>query len=169
MFKTAKLSAAGAAIAAIAAFAAPAHAADSVTASASAEILGPLDIQIANNSTMDFGNIVVPGSGTGTLGVVLATDGTVTCPASLTCSGTTSAVSFNVTGTAGSTVAISLPAFITVNGPSGASMTIGSLNTTGLDMTSGSDTFSLGGTLNVSPAQTLGSYSANYAVGVYYQ
>ena len=104
MNKSIRMGAAGAALAAALAFAGAAQAADNATATATAEVVKPLTL--VKDVDLDFGKLVVAGAGT----VDVATDGTATCSANITCYSTTTAAAFTVTeGTIGKEVKFSLP------------------------------------------------------------
>jgi hypothetical protein len=87
---------------------------------------------------------------------------------------------YNVTGTMNATYALTLPATITVRETVGAvaTMTISSLtarfNGAGADAVTstmsatGTDSFTVGGTLTVAPAQVAGIYAGSFAVSVDY-
>lgn len=99
-----RMGAAGIAIAAAFSMASAAQAADTATATATAEVVQALTLQ--KDADMDFGKVVVAGAGT----VDLATDGTPTCSANITCYSTTSAADFSITtGSIGKSVTVNLP------------------------------------------------------------
>ncbi|MDA6070861.1 DUF4402 domain-containing protein [Flavobacterium sp. AC] len=140
------------------------------TATASATIVTP--ISITNASDMNFGNIATDGT-VGT--VVLAPDnsrtitGGVTLPAA---SGTVTAAAFTVSGSDSYTYAITLPSSViiasgtdqmTVDNFTSTPATIGTLS-------SGSETITIGATLNLVASQAEGSYTsaAPFAVTVNY-
>jgi len=133
------------------------------TASASANIITP--ISIVKNIDMNFGNVAVSGSIAGT--VVLAPAGTrttggaggVTLPSTV---GTVAAANFTVSGQAGYTYAITLPAScvitdgthnMTVNAFTSTPSSTGTLNTSGVQ------TLTVGATLNVSAGQAANAYT----------
>ena len=133
------------------------------TASASATIITP--ITIVKDVDMNFGNVAVSATLGGT--VVLAPAGTrttggaggVTLPATV---GTVAAASFTVSGQANYTYAITLPTTKTIT--SGANtMTVDNFTSnpsaTGTLSGSGSQTLTVGATLNVSAAQASGVYT----------
>ena len=141
------------------------------TASASATIITP--ISISKTVDMNFGNVAVSATIAGT--AILAPGGTrttggaggVTLPATV---GTVTAASFNVTGQGTYTYAITLPSG-TINITSGAN-TMGltaftsSPSATGLLSAGGTQTLTVGATLNVAAAQPAGSYTNATAVPV---
>ena len=154
-------------------FTATSTAQSTANATASATVITP--IAITNASNMNFGNISVQTATGGT--VVLAPAGSrtrtsgVTLPAT---TGTVSAASFNVTGTAAYTYAITLPGTVTLTRASGAETMdatsfTSSPSATGTLNGSGAQTLTVGATLTVAAAQVAGSYvSTNFDVTVNY-
>ena len=144
----------------------------SATASAAATIITP--ISIAKNVDMNFGNIAVSASVSGT--VVLAPAGTrttggsggVTLPST---TGTVAAADFTVSGQASYTYAITLPS-TTVTLSDGAGHTMGVTaftsfpSSTGTLSGSGSQDLTVGATLSVASAQTPGTYTNSTGVPV---
>ncbi|MBD3729865.1 MAG: DUF4402 domain-containing protein [Sphingomonadales bacterium] len=99
-----RFGAAGVALAAAFAMSTAAQAADSATATATAEVVQALTL--VKDTDMDFGKVVVAGAGT----VDVATDGSATCSANITCYSTTSAADFSITtGSIGKSVTVNLP------------------------------------------------------------
>lgn len=93
-------------------FCAPASAA-TVNAQAKASVVKPLAIESRQN--LDLGTILLgPGTWSGAT-VRLSRTGALTCPAPLTCSGATQVAIYNVAGSNGQTVAISVPNVTLVN------------------------------------------------------
>ena len=145
------------------AFTAATFAQASATATATAIIVGP--IGITNTANMNFGNVAV-GAALGT--VVLATDGSRTATGGCTLPATTgspAAATFNVTGAANYTYAITLP-----SGPTtlddGATHTmtvddwVSDPTPTGNLGAGGSQTLRIGATLSVAAGQTAGTYTS---------
>jgi hypothetical protein len=137
-----------------------------VTASATATATVVAPIAITKTVDMNFGNIAV-GTSAGT--VVLTPAGTrtstggVTLPAT---TGTVSAASFNVTGEGNYTYAITLPssAYTITRVGNTETMTVNSFvsNPTvaaGGTLSSGSQTLTVGATLNVAGSQVAGTYT----------
>ena len=134
------------------------------TASVAANIITP--ITIVKTVDMNFGNVAVSATIAGT--AVLAPAGTrttggaggVTLPAT---NGTVSAASFTVSGQASYTYAITLPTTATITDGSSHSMTVNSFTSspsaTGVLSTGGSQTLTVGATLNVTAAQAPGAYT----------
>jgi hypothetical protein len=137
-----------------------------------------IPIAISETASMHFGTMtVLPGAG-GTC--VLSTQGVRTQTAGVNLSvqaPVASNASYNVSGAVNTSYSIVLPSKITVNCLSN-SMTIGKLvarpasrgsdNMTGTLSSSGSDNFSIGGTLNVLPGQAAGLYTGKFSVTVVY-
>lgn len=107
--------------------------------------------------------------------IEIQTDSTKVCSSNLTCFGTspTGAGTFTVTGADGASYNITVPASVTIIGSgaaAGQSMTatLTGSKTSGT-LTSGSDEFTVGGTLTVSANQAVGVYSSMFTVTVEYQ
>lgn len=150
------------------AFAASTFAQVSATANATATIVAP--IAIAKVTDLEFGNVAVS-TAAGTV-VMNATTGARSVTGGCTLPATTGTVnraSFTVTGTAGYTYSITLPAGPTTIGDGVAStMTVtpwtSSPTPTGT-LTGGTETLYVGATLNVGASQTPGNYSATASNG----
>jgi len=148
-----------------------AYAQSSATATATATIVTP--ITISKTTDMSFGNVAVHATNPGTVvmtpaGVRSATLG-VTLPGT---SGTVSAASFTVNGQSGYTYAITLPASVALT--SGVnSMTVNAFTSTPTaigTLASGTQTLTVGATLNVTGGQAAGVYlsSTPFTVTVNY-
>ncbi len=143
----------------------------SATASASATIITP--ISIAKSVDMNFGNIAVSASTSGT--VVLDTKGArttggaggVTLPAT---TGTVAAAEFIVSGEASYTYAITLPATATLADGKGNTMGVNTFTSypsaTGTLDSKGNETLTVGATLSVAAAQAAGTYTDKAGVPV---
>ena len=150
-----------AAVVLVAGLTATANAQVTGTATGSANIITP--IAIANAGNMNFGNIAVStAAGTVVLsnaGVRSATGG-VTLPAAV---GTVSAAGFTVTGLGSSTYSIQLPTTYTITRLSGTeTMTINTFTSTPSaigTLSGGTQTISVGATLNVTGSQLAGKYT----------
>lgn len=171
MFNKFRIGAAGVALFAAMGMAGSANAA-TAQADAEAQILAALTLDVQSGSTLNFG--VIAPNGAGTVVIDPAT-GSASCSAQLICSGTTSAVGFDVTGGANQNVGITLPSgSITLNRVGGgASMTIDTFaddasGSVALDG-SGNASFDVGATLNVGAAQAAGTYNGQFDVSVAYQ
>jgi len=133
------------------------------TAAASATIITP--ITITKTVDMNFGNVAVSATIAGT--AILAPAGTrttggaggVTLPAT---TGTVAAATFTISGQASYTYAITLPASATITS-SGNTMTVNAFTSspsaTGLLSSGGTQTLTVGATLNVAAAQAAGTYT----------
>lgn len=161
IFKAAAVSAA-----AMAALASTSAHADTAEATASAEILQQVTVT-SDGSALNFGTIVVGADGGD---VEISSAGALAaCDANLVCSGTVSAAGFDVTGTSGEIVAISVDPTVQLSNADGDTMsaTLASSDTT-LTL-AGGDSFAVGGTLTVGASQADGAYSGTFEVTVDYQ
>lgn len=138
--------------------------ADTATADARANILAQVSVD-SDGSALDFGTIVT-GATSSTVAVNAA--GTVTCGSGLVCSGTTSAAGFDVSGTTGETVDVSVDPSVTLTGPSGT-MTASLVASNATIVLDGTDAFTVGGILNVGANQADGAYVGTFNVSVDYQ
>lgn len=128
-------------------------------------------ITLTNTTSLNFGN-VVPGTG-GTVDISAAGVRSVTGGV-VAAGGTTTAASFDVSGTPSTAYTITLPASANLTGPgspmnvafSATQVTGGSLSRTLSGV--GNDSFSAGGTLTVANAQAAGSYSGVFTMTVAY-
>lgn len=138
----------------------------SINGNASANVLTPLSI--AENAAMSFGD--VSGDADSATTVVLTTGGTTSSADGAYAGGTPAAGDFTVSGAVSAAYTLTLPASITLTG-TGADMTVTALNSneTGTLGAGGTETFQVGGTLNIGAGQTAGSYTGTYAVTVAYQ
>lgn len=137
------------------------------SATAKARILKQLTI--TRVSDLDFGTIV-NGASASTVSVNSA--GSATCGAGLTCTGTTSAASFTVSGTNNTIVTVTAPASVNLTNGATGSMTASLLApaTLSLGNSGASGTpLAFGGTLSVGANQEDGAYSAVFNVSVDYQ
>ncbi len=143
-----------------------------VTAKASATATVVAPISLSKVTDMNFGNVAVSSSGSGSVILTTAdtrsTSGTgVTLPAT---SGTVSAAAFTVAGAPGFTYSITLPGSCNLSDGSGHSMTIGSFvsspATSGTLSTSGTQNLKVSATLAVSAAQPAGTYVNSTGVPV---
>lgn len=140
------------------------------TANASATIVTP--ISISKNSDMNFGNIATDG----TVGTVVLSPaggrtitGGVTLPAA---AGTVTAASFTVNGSGSYTYAITLPSTLTINSGTDAMIVNDFTSTPSATGTlaSGTQTITVGATLNLVASQAEGTYTSTtpFAVTVNY-
>lgn len=138
----------------------------SATATAAATIVSP--IAISKTVDMNFGNVAASAvAGTVVLSPAGArsTTGGVTLPATV---GTVAAASFTVTGTAGYTYSITLPAGNTTIASGGNNMLVNTWTSnptpTGT-LVAGTSTLTVGATLNVGANQAAGAYSSDNVGG----
>ncbi len=137
------------------------------TAQGGATVVVP--IEIAKVSDLSFGQFSAVGAGT----ISIATDGAraKTGGVVLLQGAQGNAASFDVTGHAGATYAITLPSSaLSVTGPGAAMSMDGFVSDpagTGV-LSSGAQTIKVGATLHVATAQTDGAYSASLPVSVEY-
>lgn len=158
-----------------------ASAANTATTTASARIVQA--IAIVKDTDLAFGQIVAGSSltkvtvansaaGTRTFGTAQASGGAYNGGTSGTSSTAISAAKFTVTGYDNTTFSISLPASVTLDGPSGATMTVDNLlHDAGATpaLAGGSKVFHLGADLNVAANQAAGAYTKTFDVTVDYQ
>lgn len=135
---------------------------ETASASASATIVAPITITYVDD--LEFGNLAVQNATGGT--VVMAPAGTRTRTAGVTLPGTTgtfNAAEFTVGGTTGYTYTITLPSTdYTITRVSGSETMIVNAFTsspTGTGTLGGSETLTVGATLNVSANQAPGTYT----------
>ncbi len=155
-----------------------------MTATAKAEIRLPLVIiddplVPAGTNALNFG-IVNTGTALGT--VVLSTQNaaTVTGGVTLSSGAGTSVASFDISGSAAKTYALTITTpSVSITGPAGSTpMTVdnfltrpvskGSDALTGTLSASGTDKFTVGGTLHVAASQTEGSYTGTFSLSAVY-
>jgi Mat/Ecp fimbriae major subunit len=129
-------------------------------------------IAIANTSGLNFGNIAPSASGGDV--VVDTADTRASCTGGQFCNGTVSSAAFNVTGSAGYTYIITLPASIQtltrVSGTETVSLSSFTHSISGTPTLSaaGTNSFKVGGTLTVGAGQAAGIYVGSFSVGVDY-
>ena len=142
------------------AFSTSAFAQASATSSATATIVGP--IGITNTTAMNFGNVAVSTvAGTVVLDPAGGRTETGGCTLPAT-TGTVTAASFNVTGADGYTYAITLPSTDVTITDGVNNMIVNTFTSTPSgtgDLTGGSQTLTVGATLNVSGSQPAGTYT----------
>ena len=139
----------------------------SATATATGTIIAP--IAISKTADMNFGNIV-SGAALGTVVLtpagVRSKTGGVFLPGT---AGTVAAASFTVTGAIGFTYAITLPAAATTVTSGGNTMTVDTWTSTPTvtgTLAGGTQTLTVGGTLNVAANQAAGLYVSGTAFTV---
>jgi hypothetical protein len=139
-----------------------------VTAQANVKVLKPLTF--SSKQDLDFGRIILGGTGTKTVSV--SNTGVLTCAAGFTCSGATRPAIFNVTGSNGEVVRIFAAPSDLINATNGstirftptapASVTLINSGNPGLD-------FNVGGSIAIPSTATDGVYSGVMDVTVDYQ
>ena len=135
-----------------------------VSTTASANILQP--ISIAKVADLGFGDVYPDGTLAGTVTVDFAGGRTFGGGASIGAATGTSG-EFTVTGETGTIYALTIPATIALTGP-GTDMNLTLSNNSAGDLATGTETFQIGGTLDVGAAQTAGAYSATFDVTANY-
>ena len=135
-----------------------------VSTTASANILQP--IGISKVADLSFGDVYPDGTLAGTVTVDFAGARAFGGGAS---AGITAGAAgeFTVSGEAGTTYVLTIPATVALTG-TGTDMNLTLSNNSLGDLTSGTETFQVGGTLDVGVAQTAGAYSATFDVTVNY-
>lgn len=170
-----RLGAAGAAVIAALTLASAAHAAPvTESATARAEIVQALTV--TNTADLDFGSIALSGvAGT----VVVDSTGALASCTNVTCYSTTSAASFDVTGSFNKSLTVSLPAGLTTLGNGTDTLELSNYTTSAaavvgetyytivLDGT-GAATFTVGGTLSLDGTESEGIYTGTFDVAVDY-
>lgn len=173
-----RITAAGVALATLG-FASNASAATG-SATARAEILSNLTVAVSSSdATLNFGQITDNGV-VGSANVTVSPLDVRTCGATLTCGTgvTPNAPTFNVTGFASQSVAVSFPNSVEVLDRVGGAvgsmpwhMNVGTLTSSASSVTlsaTGTGSFSIGGTLTVNAGQAPGVYAGTVAVQVEY-
>lgn len=133
---------------------------ETATATATATIVTP--ISISKTTDMNFGNVAVQSATSGTVVLtpsgVRSTSGGTTLPST---AGTVAAAAFTVEGESGYTYSITLPTSALTISSSSNTMTVSTFTSspsaTGT-LTGGSETLTVGATLNVAAGQAAGTY-----------
>jgi Mat/Ecp fimbriae major subunit len=167
-----KLLAGAGAIALLAMISAPAQAVSPASqATASAKIYRPLTIALVQN--LDFGTVVLAGSGSWSGEVVsMSQAGAVTCGGgtNLSCSGSPQAAKYHLVGSNNAVVTISSPGF-NLTGPGTLAFTPNAPATVNLGA-SGASTgvdFAIGGSITLASTTPDGLYSGTFNVTADYQ
>jgi len=146
----------------------PAFAAPSNQASANATVNIVSPLTLTKNTDLNFGTIVGPFAGQI---VHVDTTGARNC-AGLTCSGTVSAASFSLTGTANQAVVLTIPSSVTLNGSVSGTLNVdlsGDLPANPTLSGTGTAAFSIGGKLTIPNGTVDGVYSNTFNVTANYQ
>lgn len=159
-----------AAAAAAVCIAAPANAA-TVTAQVQAKVVKPLTI--ASVQDFDLGTIVLgPGTWSGAT-VHLSRTGTLTCPANVTCAGATQTAIYNVAGSQGQIVVMTVPSVTLVNQlDSSKTLTLTPDNVATVQLTNSGNpgtNVPIGGSITVSSTTEGGTYVGTFNVTADYQ
>ena len=143
---------------------------NSATTSCNATATIVTSISLAKTADLNFGNVVAGGSA-GTVVMTAAGARSSTGGASLGSAVGISAASFTVSGLAGAGYSITLPASTTLNS-GGNNMTVNTFTSTpsgtGALSGGGTQTLSVGATLQVGAAQPTGTYNGSFNVTVTY-
>ena len=159
-------------VAALALTAAPAQAATPTTpAVAKVKILKA--VTIARVADLDFGTVVLSGAGAWSGDTVAVSNaGVQSCTANLTCSGTTTAAEYKVTGSNNATVNLAIPASVVIKNAALDPLTVNLNNaqTTIVLTSSGSpgDNFKFGGSISLASTTPDGNYSGDVVVTANY-
>lgn len=136
-----------------------------VVTSAGVSVLG--SPSITKVSDLDFGEVVPSAGGA----VIMDPSGTRIALGSVVLGAATgNPAEFTINGVAGAVYSVSTsPGPVILSGPGGFTMDIGSFvhNASGF-FTTGTETFQVGGDLNVNPGQAPGLYSGTFDVDVFY-
>ena len=151
----------------------PARAVSPATqATATARIFKPLTISRVQD--LDFGTIVLTGSGFANEVLSMSQTGALTCGSNpgvlLTCTGASQPAKYNIVGTNNATVTISAPGF-NLTGPGTLAFTPNAPATVNLG-SSGSTTgftFSIGGSITLASTTPAGVYTGTFVVTADYQ
>lgn len=175
MINKLRYGAAGVAIAAAMGMGSVAHAADNADATAQAEILAALTLDLQTGTLLDFGQMVVNGADT----VVLDPAANLTCGTNLVCSGTPSVPAFDISGgTANKDVTVNLPTsaitLLRQGGTGGVAADEIELDTFTASSTTvtldgaGDGTFTVGGTIHIDGTESAGVFDGTFNVSVEY-
>ncbi|HLO68807.1 MAG TPA: DUF4402 domain-containing protein [Holophaga sp.] len=151
--------------------AAPAAFAQSPTATAQASVILYKAITLSKTTDMNFG-VVAAGTTSGTVTLSAAGARTNAGGATPLSGGTVAAAAFAADGQANQTYAITLPASSVTLTSGSDTMTLtgftSSIGATGTLSSGGTQSFSVGSTLNVGANQAAGTYTGNFSVMVAY-
>ena len=131
-----------------------------------ATIIQPISLAVA--SSLSFGTVVRPSSGSGTV-VISNTGGAVVLASS-----SPSYPTYTVGGEGGQAYTVTFPGTMTLTGPSASTITVSlthsafAANLSGALGSAGTATFTAGGTLPITSTTTTGAYTGSYSVTVTY-
>lgn len=137
-------------------------------ATATARVIRPLQLMWV--ADFDLGSIVLSGTGPFSATVALSQAGALTCPASVTCLGTTAPARYNVRGTQGQAVLISVPNVTMSNGTNNLTLTVSAPASVTLSNSGapGND-FTIGGSITLTDTTPDGVYTGMFNVTANYQ
>lgn len=144
----------------------------SLTSKMVATVWNPLAISVTSN--LDFGEIVRPSSGSGT--VTLTPSNGLSTSAGVLLGNTHSAAGFTVTGEGGQAFSVSVPPSFTITAPGSHTLTVTTTNSfsgttkslSGALGATGAFAFTVGGRLPISAGTASGAYVGNLIVTVHY-
>ena len=154
-------------LAAAATMAFGASSANAATASADATATILQQITVTKTADLAFGTIVVGATGGNV--TVSNSGGAITCAAALACSGTNGAAAFNVVGTVGEAVTVTVAPTVSLTSGSNSMTATLNPNFSGSYTLAASNNLRVGGTLAVGANQASGVYSGSFDVTVNYQ
>ena len=147
--------------------AAPAQA-GTVSASATVNVVKP--IQLTKVSDLSFGTITFNVDSSGTATVTISQAGVVTCPTGAVCTGTPAAGTFNVQGTNKMTAMITVPSASLSNGTDSMTFTPNAPSSIYLPNSGAPGVnFNVGGSIAIGAANGGGVYTGNISVTAEYQ
>ena len=169
MTKLLRMTSLAATVAALTLTATPAFAATpDQNANARARVLRPLTLTWVQD--FDLGDIVLSGAAPFSATVGLDQTGALTCPAAVTCSGTTAVAMYNIRGTNNAVVNISAPD-VTLSDGAGNNLTLTVDAPATVTLTSSGvpgDDFSIGGSITVTDTTPDGVYTGVFDVTAEY-
>jgi Mat/Ecp fimbriae major subunit len=143
-----------------------ATAAHAATASATAKAKILRQVTLTNKADLQFGTIVSsPTQST----VVISAAGVRTCGTTLVCSGTSTAAVFELTGTTGQVVTVSVPSSVTLTAGTFSMTASLAASASSVTLANSAGSFTVGGTLTVGADQADGDYSGTFNATADYQ
>jgi len=142
-----------------------ASSAQAATASATARATILRQVTLTKTADLDFGTIITAATAST---VAVSPAGVRSCGTGLTCTNAVTAAAFGIVGTTGQTVTLAATGPVTLT--SGANTMTATLATSAATrVLTGTDSFTVGGTLNVGGNQADGVYTGSFNVTVDYQ